>query len=204
MVNKRFAINFIIGKLLKVRGRERHSNGLEQYANAVIFCARTGKFKLLTLKSLAIFPDVHQHDKVVVCYVASWAAYRPGKLYCFPCSVYFIFFNILSISGNGAFTWENIDPTLCTHIIYSFAGLDNETYEMKSLDPFLDLEKDGGKGQYSKIINLKAKQPDLKVTVAIGGWNEGSEKYSAMAMTPQSRRKFIDSALNFTRYNKAC
>jgi len=130
--------------------------------------------------AMDVTANVHQHDKVVVCYVASWAAYRPG---------------------NGAFTWENIDPTLCTHIIYSFAGLDNETYEMKSLDPFLDLEKDGGKGQFSKIINLKAKQPDLKVTVAIGGWNEGSEKYSAMAMTPQSRRKFIDSALNFTRTN---
>lgn len=43
------------------------------------------------------------HDKVVVCYLGSWAVYRPGR---------------------GAFAIENIDPSLCTHLIYSFAGLD--------------------------------------------------------------------------------
>ena len=75
------------------------------------------------------FSDVNSHDKVVACYVAGWSAYRPG---------------------NGAFTVENIDPMLCTHIIYAFAGLDNVTYSIKSLDSFLDTEDDGGRG---KLIN---------------------------------------------------
>jgi len=108
---------------------------------------------------------------------------------------------LILISDNGAFTWENIDPTLCTHIIYTFVGLNNETFEVNSLDPFLDLEKDGGRGQYSKIIGLKKKQPNLKVSVAIGGWKEGSEKYSDMALTEMNRKKFIDSAVAFTRTN---
>merc|ERR1712071_464680 len=101
--------------------------------------------------ALDITANVHMHNKVVTCYVASWAAYRPD---------------------NGAFTWENIDPTLCTHIIYSFAGMNNNTFEVNSLDPNLDLEKDGG--QYRKIINLKKNQPNLKVLIAVGGWNEGT------------------------------
>ena len=70
--------------------------------------------------------DVNSHNKVVVCYVAGWAWYRPG---------------------NGQFLVENIDPMLCTHIIYAFARLDNVTHSIQSLDPFLDTEENGGIGK---------------------------------------------------------
>jgi chitinase len=139
-----------------------------------------GLFSLSCAMSLDTTANVNSHKKVVACYVASWAAYRPG---------------------NGAFTWENIDPTLCTHIIYAFASLSNETFEIKSLDPFLDMEDNGGKGQIKKILNFKSKQPDLKVTLALGGWNEGSEKYSNMSLTVANRKKFIDSAVAFILKN---
>ena len=55
----------------------------------------------------------------MVCYWGTWANYRPAV---------------------GKFTPENIDPTLCTHLIYSFAGLDSFNWTMKSLDPWMDLE----------------------------------------------------------------
>ena len=35
--------------------------------------------------------------------------------------------------------------------------------------------------------------------LAIGGWNEGGKKYSAMAETKQSREKFIKSVVNFMK-----
>jgi chitinase len=35
------------------------------------------------------------------------------------------------------------------------------------------------------------------VTVAIGGWNEGSTKYSAMAKDSEKRQKFVDSVVQF-------
>ncbi|KAL0809643.1 hypothetical protein ABMA28_011168 [Loxostege sticticalis] len=116
------------------------------------------------------------HDKAVVCYVASWAAYRPGS---------------------GAFTIENLEPALCTHLVYSFAGLDADKMTIKSLDPWQDLEVDYGKGGYKRIVGLKKRYPHLKVTIAIGGWNEGSAKYSAMAGTRENRKKFIDSVMVF-------
>lgn len=43
-----------------------------------------------------------KHGKVVVCYLAAWSAYRKNR---------------------GSFVIEDVDPTLCTHIVYSFAGL---------------------------------------------------------------------------------
>ena len=52
------------------------------------------------------------HGKEVVCYWGTWANYRPG---------------------NGKFTPEDIDPSLCTNVIYSFVGLDSETNSIKSL-----------------------------------------------------------------------
>ena len=66
--------------------------------------------------------DVNSHNKVVVCYVVGSSAYR---------------------LGNGKFLVENIDPMLCTHIIYAFAGLDNITHSIQSQDSELDTEEDG-------------------------------------------------------------
>jgi GH18 family chitinase len=38
------------------------------------------------------------------------------------------------------FKIEDIDPTLCTHINYGFAKINEFTYEMESSEPFLDLK----------------------------------------------------------------
>ncbi|KAJ8707114.1 hypothetical protein PYW08_011248 [Mythimna loreyi] len=115
-----------------------------------------------------------KHDKKVVCYVASWAVYRPDP---------------------GKFTLEDLEPALCTHLVYSFAGLNETTNTIKSLDPWQDLETDYGKAGYKRIVNLKKKYPHLKVTLAIGGWNEGSPRYSNMASKPETRAAFIKSVV---------
>ncbi|CAH2084073.1 unnamed protein product [Euphydryas editha] len=116
------------------------------------------------------------HGKVVVCYIATWAVYRPGA---------------------GKYDISDLEPSLCTHLVYSFAGLDETTHSIKSLDPWQDLEKDYGKAGYKRLVSLKERYPHLKVTVAIGGWNEGSPKYSAMASKPETRAKFVQSVLFF-------
>lgn len=69
----------------------------------------------------------------MVCYFASWATYRVGE---------------------GKFDVENIDVDLCTHIIYTFAGLDSTTHTIKSLDAWNDLYDDYGKGKLIIICVL--------------------------------------------------
>lgn len=116
------------------------------------------------------------HDKVVVCYVGTWAVYRANR---------------------GSFSIENIDPTLCTHLIYSFAGLNITHDAIRSLDPWQDLTEDYGKGGFNRIVQLKARYPHLKVTLAIGGWNEGSSNYSMLVRDEVRRKRFVVNALDF-------
>ncbi|KAF6206607.1 hypothetical protein GE061_017843 [Apolygus lucorum] len=119
-----------------------------------------------------------RNGKVVVCYVGTWATYRPGK---------------------GAFHIDSIDPSLCSHLVYSFAGLDTTTWKLKSLDPYNDLEENYGKGSFKKMTALKSSHPQLKVTLAVGGWNEGSANYSEMAADPAKRAPFVASALEMVQ-----
>lgn len=117
----------------------------------------------------------------IVCYVGTWAAYRPGA---------------------GKFEIEDIDPSLCTHLIYAFVGLDTDTDGIKILDPWHDLPNDGGLDGFSRFIDLRKQYKDVKLLLAIGGWNEGSIKYSDMSSDLESRKRFVDSAVEFVKkYN---
>jgi chitinase len=107
----------------------------------------------------------------LVCYYGTWAAYRPGR---------------------GKFEVDHIDPNLCTHLIYSFFGIGWDG-SFKLLDPNLDLDK----GYIQKFNKLKTINPGLKTMAAIGGWNEGSRKYSAVARDPAKRRRFAKEARLF-------
>ncbi|EAT34366.1 AAEL013385-PA [Aedes aegypti] len=108
----------------------------------------------------------------VICNLASWSVYREGE---------------------GAFNISYIIPSYCTHIVYTFAGL-NLGGGIDSLDYHNDINVHKG---YQRIIELKEENPCLKVLLAIGGWNEGSEKYSLMAEAEETREAFADSALRF-------
>ncbi|XP_043277380.1 acidic mammalian chitinase-like [Venturia canescens] len=115
-------------------------------------------------------------DKKVVCYFASWSVYRPGV---------------------GRFAIEDINATLCTHYIYAFVGLENN--QVKILDPWQALPDGGGQDGFAKFNHLRNKNPGVKTMVGIGGWNEGSRKYSIMASSPNSREIFVNSAVKFLK-----
>ncbi|XP_042878456.1 probable chitinase 2 [Penaeus japonicus] len=127
---------------------------------------------LLALAALALDGAAGSHEQEVVCYLASWSVYR---------------------SGAGKFNIEDVDPTLCTTLIYAFAGLDERTFAMKPIDPRYDVRERA----LERAVGLRAQNPRLKVVVAVGGWTEGSTKYSQMAGNSTSRRAFIDSAVLF-------
>lgn len=94
-----------------------------------------------------------------------------------------------------------MDPNLCTHYIYTFAGLGYDN-RIRSLDPWNDLKDNYGKGAFERFTGLKKVNPKLKTLIAIGGWNEGSIKYSSMVADPSARSVFVKSVVDFLKlYN---
>ncbi|XP_063387156.1 probable chitinase 2 [Cydia fagiglandana] len=115
---------------------------------------------------------VEGQDKVVVCYYGTWATYR---------------------SGDGKFSVSDINTSLCTHLVYTFVGINNDG-TVVSLDPYLDLADNYGLDNFNKFNALKQQNAKLKTILAVGGWNEGSAKYSTMAASATLRNNFITTA----------
>ncbi|XP_043855907.1 chitotriosidase-1 isoform X2 [Dromiciops gliroides] len=105
----------------------------------------------------------------LVCYFTNWSQYR---------------------SGPAAFLPQNVDPSLCTHLIYAFA--DMKDHRLTTSDP-----KDV---QFYKDLNsMKIRNPNLKILLAIGGWNFGTKKFTDMVARPETRQTFIQSVISFLR-----
>uniref|UniRef100_A0A2K5CNU4 Acidic mammalian chitinase n=1 Tax=Aotus nancymaae TaxID=37293 RepID=A0A2K5CNU4_AOTNA len=94
----------------------------------------------------------------LTCYFTNWAQYRPGL---------------------GRFKPDDIDPCLCTHLIYAFAGMQNN--EITTIEW-------NDKTLYQ-----------LKTLPAIGGWNFGTAPFTAMVSTPENHQTFITSVIKFLR-----
>ena len=55
---------------------------------------------------------------------------------------------------------------------------------------------------FPQATDLRKIYKHLKVMIAIGGWNEGSTKYSQMAADPAKRGKFVNSTVAFLQKYK--
>ncbi|KAH8272148.1 hypothetical protein KR018_004032, partial [Drosophila ironensis] len=120
--------------------------------------------------SLISAADVNPPYKII-CYFTNWAWYRPGQ---------------------GKFVPEDIDSNLCTHIVYGFTVLDSNSLTIKTHDSWADIDN-----QFYERI-LKYKHKGIRVTVAIGGWNDSlGSKYARLVLNPQARARFIASVLDF-------
>ncbi|KAJ8915748.1 hypothetical protein NQ315_004560 [Exocentrus adspersus] len=111
----------------------------------------------------------------VVCYYTNWSVYRPGA---------------------AKFSPQNINPYLCTHLIYAFGGFTKEN-TLKPFDKYQDIEKGG----YAKFTGLKTYNKNLKTMLAIGGWNEGSSRFSPMVANAERRKELVKNTIKFLRQN---
>lgn len=68
-------------------------------------------------------------------------------------------------------------------------------------DPWQDLKDNYGKNGFERITNLRKTHPHLKVSLAIGGWNEGSANYSMMSADDNKRFRFVKQVTSFIRFH---
>ena len=66
--------------------------------------------------------------------------------------------------GVGKYEPEDIDPSICTHVVYAFAVLDESKLLIKPSDTIVD------RAFYQKITALKSR--GVKVTIGLGGWSD--------------------------------
>ncbi|XP_014210782.1 acidic mammalian chitinase-like [Copidosoma floridanum] len=132
---------------------------------------------LIAVLALVAYVTAKVDKKKIVCYFGSWAVYRPG---------------------NGLFEISDIDPTLCTHLVYTFIGIE-ENADVVILDRWADLPDGGGKNGYAIFNQLRGTSPDTRTLIAVGGWNQGSRNYSVVAADPALRVKLADNLVRFAR-----
>ncbi|OAD59337.1 Chitotriosidase-1 [Eufriesea mexicana] len=126
---------------------------------------------LVTLLACVITDVIADYN--IVCYYNRRATYRPE---------------------GGKFELFNINSSLCTHIIYNYVGITNNS-DIKILDPWTDLPS--GRDGFRKFIKLHATNPDVKLMIAIGGWDEGSINFSQVVGNSVSRAQFVENIINF-------
>ncbi|XP_012585477.1 PREDICTED: oviduct-specific glycoprotein [Condylura cristata] len=127
--------------------------------------------KLLLWVGLLLFLEHHEGAALkLVCYFNKWAHSRSG-----PASV----------------SPRDLDPSLCTHLIFTFASMNNnQIIAMDRLDQKL---------LYPEFNKLKERNRKLKTLLSIGGWEFGTLRFTTMLATTAKRKTFINSVIPFLR-----
>jgi len=90
---------------------------------------------------------------------------------------------------NGALQQSQIDPRGMTRINYAFAAIQNGRMVVANAADSANLHQ---------LTALRKQNPSLRILISVGGWS-GSAAFSDVALTPQRRAAFIQSALEFLK-----
>ncbi|XP_042353169.1 acidic mammalian chitinase-like [Plectropomus leopardus] len=125
--------------------------------------------RLLTALGVLLALHIASSSKLV-CHMTNWSQYRPGA---------------------AKFTPDNIDPFLCTHVIYTLATINS----FNQISPI----EWNDEQQFVRLNNLKNTNPALKTLLSVGGTVNGVSPFIAMVARPEGRAAFIRSAISYLR-----
>lgn len=129
-------------------------------------------------------PPTSPTDKLLVGYYTNWSQYRQGTSQYWP---------------------ENIDPTKFTHLVYAFAYIARDTWQVEQVEWNDVNEWNPTAGLYYRFNrHIRSKNPKCKTLLAFGGWNfnfleEYKDIFSAMAETAANRATCINSMIAWVR-----
>ncbi|XP_050419117.1 chitotriosidase-1 [Patella vulgata] len=110
---------------------------------------------------------------VSLCYFTNWANTRPV--------------------AEVRFTIEDIDPYLCTHLIYAFGVIKTD----HTLGPMSAGETE----RYKKFNDLKLKNGHLKTLLSVGGQNAMSTTFTGLSSNATNIDHFANASAKFLRDN---
>lgn len=105
-------------------------------------------------------------------------------------------------SGDGGERIQEIAADHLTHVIYAFgaiapdgrAVLGDACLDTGHCSTAADSARAGVGGNFAQLQRLEQRHPHLRTLISIGGWT-GSGRFSDIARTDSSRRRFVDSVL---------
>lgn len=125
---------------------------------------------------IKISKSSNESNARIVCYFTNWSHKRPGQ---------------------GQFNPEDLDPFLCTHVIFAFANLNND-FKLIPSEPS-DEGSDGKKGLYDRVLALKSKNANLKILIAVGGWMMGPTPFKTLTESSYRQTLFAFNVIEFLR-----
>ncbi|XP_029291330.1 acidic mammalian chitinase-like [Cottoperca gobio] len=93
----------------------------------------------------------------------------------------------------GKFMVSDIDPNKCTHLIYSFAGINNANELVPTNENDI--------AHYQSFNALKTRNVQLKTLLSVGGLDFNNRKFRKMVTGKRRRTPFIQSAITLLRDN---
>ncbi|XP_072309044.1 chitinase-3-like protein 1 [Eucyclogobius newberryi] len=106
----------------------------------------------------------------LVCHFADWSQYRTGQ---------------------GRFLVEDIDPFLCTHVVYDFAVIDHNNK--------LKVNEWVKKSSYVAFTGLKNRNSQLKTLLLVREAHAVDPQFKRTVSTAAARQTFVQSSVNFLR-----
>ncbi|XP_063611832.1 chitinase-3-like protein 1 isoform X1 [Penaeus indicus] len=132
----------------------------------------------LVASTFIVVAGLSLSEAVTICYFGSWAVWRQGA---------------------GKFDVEDIDPFLCTHLIYGFAEISTSSWEIEAMEPYNDLCDNYGRCAYSRFTALKKLNPDLKTLLSVGGNSVKGSTFSELSGDASKRKIFVSSAVEMLK-----